>query len=57
MIGEPDPYFGDRGRVVAPLGAGVEGVRGVATDGGSRILAAGLGVGPLGSDFAVARFR
>ena len=55
--GRPDQGFGDDGSVVAPVGAGVEGVRDVAVDGGPRVVAAGLGLGPLGSDFAVARFR
>jgi len=55
--GRPDPGFGNGGTVAAPLGAGVEGVQGIAADAESRILAVGLGTGALGSDFAVARFR
>jgi uncharacterized delta-60 repeat protein len=55
--GKLDHAFGDHGTIVAPLGAGVEGVRGIAVDSSSRVVTAGLGLGPLGSDFAVARFR
>ena len=48
---------GNEGKIAAQLGAGVEGVRGLAVDEAARVIAAGLGRGPLGSDFAVARFR
>jgi hypothetical protein len=51
-----DRAFGDDGTIVGAFGAGVEGIRGIAIDSGSRVVAAGLGIGPLSSDFAVARF-
>ncbi len=55
--GRPDRAFGDDGTITAALGAGVEGVQGVAVDAASRVLAVGLGAGTSSSDFAVARFR
>jgi uncharacterized delta-60 repeat protein len=55
--GERDRSFGNGGRISAALGPGVAGVQGIAVDSESRVLAAGLGTGALGSDFAVARFR
>lgn len=55
--GRPDSSFGAGGRISVDLGAGIDGVRDVAVDPASRIYAVGLGGGPGGSDFAVARFR
>ena len=55
--GGPDPSFGRGGRISADLGPGVDGVRDLAVDAESRIYAVGLGSGPDGSDFAIARFR
>ncbi len=55
--GRRDRKFGDGGSLTADIGPGVEGVRDVAVDSASRVLAVGLGSGPDGSDFAVARFR
>ncbi len=55
--GKPDRSFGDGFTISASLGGGVEGIREITVDSASRVVAAGLGVGPLGADFAVARFR
>ena len=55
--GDPDPSFGPGGRISSDVGPGVDGVRDLAVDAESRIYAVGLGAGPDGSDFAVARFR
>jgi uncharacterized delta-60 repeat protein len=55
--GEPDRSFGRGGRISADLGAGNDGIQDVASDSQSRVYAVGLGAGPDGSDFAVARFR
>ena len=54
--GKPDSGFGDGGTIAAQVGAGVEGIQGIAVDGDSRVIAAGLGQGRPSSDFAVARF-
>lgn len=55
--GDPDSSFGRGGRISADLGPGVDGVRDVAVDADSLIYAVGIGAGPVGSDFAIARFR
>jgi uncharacterized delta-60 repeat protein len=55
--GQPDRSFGRGGRISADVGAGSDGIRDVASHPQSRVYAVGLGAGPDGADFAVARFR
>ncbi|MFN8112542.1 MAG: hypothetical protein U0R51_05015 [Solirubrobacterales bacterium] len=53
--GKPDRSLARGGALSTDLGG--DGIRDVSVDSQSRIYAAGLGAGPDGSDFAVARFR
>ncbi len=56
--GTPDRRFGRYGKIRTDLGADVsEGIRGVAVQSDSRIVAAGETIGPGGWDVALTRYR